>query len=151
MSRHDLDNFDMKPATLEREWVVAIQVPTGGLDSLLLALGSRLDLVQGAYDSCLYVVGGGQQRFRACEGAHAGAEGTVQSTPSFEVILSIPADVEKLNEVFEVVFQFHVQEDPTIRVHEVWGSRSKYLDDKDNSNRYWNRADAAEIHGIAVE
>jgi len=34
-------------------------------------------------------------------------------------------------------------------VQELWGSRSRYLDDKDNPNRYWNRPDAAEIHGQA--
>lgn len=54
-----------------------------------------------------------------------------------------------LSDVFETVFTFGVQEEPTISVEEVWGSRSKDLDDKDNPNRYWNRADADELHGEA--
>jgi hypothetical protein len=30
-------------------------------------------------------------------------------------------------------------------------SRSKFLDDKDNPNRYWNRPDAEQLHGEAVD
>ena len=44
----------------------------------------------------------------------------------------------------------HVNEEPTIRVTEAWGCRSKLLDDKDNPNRYWNRPDAATLHGKSV-
>ncbi len=56
-----------------------------------------------------------------------------------------------LNKVFETIFAAHVNEEPTVRVQELWGCRSRYLDDKDNPNRYWNRPDAAQIHGSAVE
>jgi len=54
-----------------------------------------------------------------------------------------------LRRAFAVIFAHHVQEEPTVHVQELWGSRSRYLDDKDNPNRYWNRPDAAEIHGQA--
>ena len=52
---------------------------------------------------------------------------------------------------FAVIFARHVNEEPTVRVTEAWGSRSKFLDDKDNPYRYWNRPDAGEVHGRAVE
>ncbi len=83
-------------------------------------------------------------------GSHAGAENTIQTTEVVEVIFSIPEDDALLNQVFEIIFASHVNEEPTVRVQEVWGCRSKYLDEKDNPNRYWNRADAKKIHGEAT-
>ena len=147
---HALDGFDMAPASLAREWVVTVDTPVGGVEAVTAALGAELPLVQGPYDNCLYVRDGGYQRFRALEGSHAGAEGTVQQTPASQIVFSLPPDPALLRKAFEVIFAVHVNEEPTIRVAEVWGSRSKLLDDKDNPNRYWNRADAAELHGGAV-
>lgn len=147
---HELDNLDMNPARLEREWVISIETPVAGVDPVLTALGERIGLVQGAYDNCAFVSSTGQQRFRAREGSHAGEEDSVQSTATAEIRFSIPADITLLKKVFDVTFDTHVQEEPTIRVHEAWGSRSKYLNDKDNPNRYWNRPNAAEIHGSPV-
>ena len=147
---HELDGFDMKPASLEREWLVTVDTPIGGVEPVLEALGRELPLVQGPYDNCLYVREQGYQRFRALEGSHAGAEGTVQQTPAAQIVFSIPSSRALLSKAFEVIFAVHVNEEPTIRVEEVWGSRSKLLDDRDNPNRYWNRPDAGELHGRAV-
>jgi len=146
----DLHRFDMPPATLEREWVITIDTPTGGVSSVLQALERDLDLAQGPYDCCSFVRENGYQRFRALEGSHAGAEGTVQQTPASQIIVSIPRDKALLSRAFDVIFAAHVNEEPTIRVEEAWGCRSKLLDDKDNPNRYWNRPDAAALHGDAV-
>ena len=143
----ELDGVDLAVASLEREWRVTIQCPAGGVAALLDTLGSHLPLRQGAYDNCMYVRQNGYQRFRALEGSHAGSEGTIQTTEAAEIVFTIAADLSLLKKTFEVVFEFGVQEDPTIHIEQVWGSRSKYLDDKDNPNRYWNRADADEIHG----
>jgi len=147
MSDHQLDGLDFEAAYLEREWRVTVQTPRAGLEQLAAALGDALPLRQGAYDHCLYVRGAGRQRFRALDGSHAGAEGTLQTTDAVEAVFSIPADAALLRRAFAVIFANHVQEEPTVQVQEVWGSRSRYLDDKDNPNRYWNRPDAAEIHG----
>jgi hypothetical protein len=84
------------------------------------------------------------------DGSHAGAEGTVQQTPACQIVFSIPPDTALLRKAFDVIFSVHVNEEPTIRVEEVWGSRSKFLDDKDNPNRYWNRPDAERLHGAVV-
>ncbi len=149
-THHELDNFDMLPATLKREWVVTIDTPAGGLEPLLEALGRKLPLVQGPYDNCLYVRQNGFQRFKALEGAHAGAEGTIQQTPAVQVVFSIPPDRVLLARAFDVIFAVHVNEEPTIRVNEAWGSCSKLIDDKDNPNRYWNRPDADTLHGTAI-
>ena len=149
-ARHELDGFDMTPARLEREWVVTVDTPAGGVDPVLEALGRELPLTQGPYDNCLFVRESGFQRFRALEGSHAGAEGTVQQTPACQIIFSIPPEGALLRKAFDVIFSVHVNEEPTIRVEEVWGSRSKLIDDKDNPNRYWNRPDAERLHGRSV-
>lgn len=149
--RHELDGFDMPPATLEREWVIAVDTPTGGVQQVLEALGRELPLVQGPYDNVLFVRENCRQRFRALEGSHAGAEGTTQETLAQQIVFSLPPDPTLLQKAFDVIFAVHVNEEPTIRVSEEWGSRSKLLDDKDNPNRYWNRSDAADLHGKVVE
>ena len=150
MTGHELDGFDMTPAALEREWVITIDTPTGGVAPLLEALGKELPLLQGPYDNCLFVREACRQRFRALEGSHAGAEGTIQETPAQQVVFSIPPDQALLRKAFDVIFAAHVNEEPTIRLEEAWGSRSKLLDDKDNPNRYWNRPDADSLHGKSV-
>lgn len=150
MSQHELDGFDMVPATLEREWVVTVDTPTGGVAPVLEALGNELPLVQGPYDNCMFVRKSGYQRFRALEHSHAGTEGTLQQTPAQQIVFSLPPDRELLCRAFNIIFAVHVNEEPTIRVEEVWGSRSKLLDDKDNPNRYWNRPDGDELHGKSI-
>lgn len=147
MVKTDLRTADFDACALEAEWLVTIDTPTAGVDNVLDALQAQVPLKQGHYDCCSYVRSGGQQRFRCLEGSHAGAEGTVQSTAASQIVVSVPRDLNQLQTLFEVVFKAHVNEEPTIRVQEVWGSRSKLLDDKDNPNRYWNRPDAKTIHG----
>lgn len=148
---HQLDGFDMNPAKLELEWTITVDTPVAGVEAVLKALGNELPLVQGPYDNCMYVREGGFQRFRALEGAHAGAEGTIQQTAASQIVFSLPPNPELLSKAFDVIFAVHVNEEPTIRVEQVWGSRSKLLDDKDNPNRYWNQVNADSIHGRVVE
>lgn len=148
---HDLDGLELAPAILELEWVVTIDIPTAGVDQVTAALGDQIPLVQGPYDNCLYVREAGYQQFRALEGSHAGDEGTLQRTAASQIEFSIPRDLRLLSDVFDVVFAAHVNEEPTIRVHEAFASRSKLLDDHDNPNRYWNRPDADQLHGNAIE
>ena len=148
--QHMLDDYDMTPAVLKREWVITVDTPVGGVDAVVTALGDALPLTQGPYDNCLFVRDCGYQRFRAMEGSHAGDEGTIQHTAAHQIVFSLPCDPELLSKAFDVIFAVHVNEEPTIRIQEVWGSRSKLLDDKDNPNRYWNRPDARQLHGDSV-
>ncbi len=144
------NRVDLTPTVLEREWVVTIDTPVGGIDQLTQALGEQIPLVQGPYDNCLYVRMGGYQQFRALDGSHAGAEGTIQRTEAAQLEFAIPPQQERLAQVFDVIFAAHVNEEPTIRVSERLASRSKLLDDAHNPNRYWNRPDAEALHGDVV-
>jgi len=150
MRPSELAGTDMGAAVLTEEWQVTIDTPVAGVDSVLAGLEADLVLMQGPYDCCSYINGEGKQRFRCLEGSHAGAEGTIQQTAAAQIVVSIPRESAVLKQLFESVFRHHVNEEPTIRVQEVWGSRSKLLPDKDNPNRYWNRADAAELHGTSA-
>lgn len=144
---HKLDSLEIDLTKLVRQWRITIQCPLAGVETLTEALSRELDLRQGAYDHCVYIRGEGKQQFRALEGSHAGNEGTLQSTQSEEIVFSMLPDTTVLKKMFQVVFEHGVQEEPTIYIDEIWSSQSKYLDDKDNPNRYWNRPDANEIHG----
>lgn len=146
----ELDRFDVGAAVLHQEWMITIDTPDGGVSELLTALEAHIPMDQGPYDCCSFIRTSGQQRFRALAGSHAGAEGTIQQTAASQIVFSISPDETLLRNVFNVIFESHVNEEPTIRVQTVWGSRSKLIDDKDNPNRYWNRSDADTLHGKAI-
>lgn len=151
MARETLHNADMRAAILTAEWLVTIDTPTGGVDAVLQGLDNDLSLTQGPYDCCSYINGQGIQRFRCLAGSHAGAEGTIQQTVASQIVVSIPQDMTLLQCLIDSVFKHHVNEEPTIRIQEAFGSRSKLLDNKDNPNRYWNRPDADTLHGHSVK
>lgn len=151
MNETALHNADMRVAVITSEWLVTIDTPDGGVEAVLRGLEQDISLTQGPYDCCSYTNGGGAQRFRCLEGSHAGNEGTIQQTAASQIVVSIPQDMALLQSLFESVFKHHVNEEPTIRIQEAFGSRSKLLDDKDNPNRYWNRNDADTLHGNKVE
>ncbi len=44
MTQSKLDNVNITPAHLEREWQITIQTPVGGLDNLLNALACAISL-----------------------------------------------------------------------------------------------------------
>ena len=148
---HNLTELPLDCAKMEKEWVLTVQTPVVGLDILLNALRTNVNLRQGHYDSCLQLSAPGEQQFRALEGSHAGDEGTVQSVPVIDITLSIEPKEQILTHVIGVIYQYHVHEEPTIRVTECWATRSTYSDMKDNPNKYWNRKDAAEIHGTKID
>ena len=72
--------------------VVTVDTPRGGVTAVLEALGRELPLTQGPYDNVLFVRESCLQRFRALEGSHAGAEGTIQETPAQQIVFSLPPD-----------------------------------------------------------
>ncbi len=150
MQTFELDELELKSTSLVKQWKITIDTPVGGVDQVVTALGDHIPLVWGPYDNSMYINESGKQRFRALEGSHAGAEGTVQQTAASQIIISIPQEKELLAKTFDVIFDVHVNEEPGIMVEEVWASRSKVIG-QDNPNRYWNRDDAEQMHGEKVQ
>ena len=139
------ENFYFVP-----EWEINIQTPSGGLDVLATALDDQIDLFQGQYSHCMYVRDHGRCRFKSEEGAHGGAENTIQEVDSVELIISIPQSDETLIKLLDVINEFHVHEEPTVRLNSTLGLRSKYAGDADNPNKYWNKANKDKLHGKAI-
>ena len=147
----DLTEMSLDGTRLEKEWVLVVQTPMVGMDDLLEALRVQIDLKQGHYACCLHISAPGEQQFRALEGSHAGDEGTLQSVPVVDITLSIAPQAALMKQALGVINEYHVHEEPTIRITEAWATRSTYSDSKDNPNKYWNRQDAADIHGTAID
>lgn len=98
----------------------------------------------------MYIRDNGRCRFKRNEGAHSGAEKTIQEVPSSEVIISIPQESAALSKMLEIINQHHVHEEPIVRITEGFGLRSHYKLDPGNPNKYWNRDDSAGIHGLSL-
>ena len=137
--------------SLDCRWMITVQTPQAALDDLIAAIEKDIPLLQGAYSHCMFVRRNGSVRFKNEEGAHGGAEDVVRDVSSAEIVLLIPHDMESLNHAIESIVRAHVHEEPTITVTQSWSYLSGTLKDEDNPNRYWNRADAKELHGRAAK
>ncbi len=98
----------------------------------------------------MYIRDCGRCRFKGNEGTYGGAEETIQEVPSSEIIISIPKKHEVLKRTLAVINQYHVHEEPTVSVTAAFGLRSLYKSDAENPNKYWNRDDSEEIHGVSL-
>ncbi len=136
--------------SLEKKWEITVQTPEVALDELVSAIQENVELVQGAYSHCMYIRRSGTTRFRNEAGAHGGAEESVREVPSAEIVLVIPHDGELLRKAVQCIAWHHVHEEPTVSVIETWGYLSGQGGGRDNPNRYWNREDGDEIHGVAT-
>lgn len=132
-------------------WMITVQIPEVALDGFIAAIEKDIPLIQGAYSHCMFVRRNGSVRFKNEDGAHGGSEDVIRNVPSAEVVLLIPHNEQSLNHAIESISRSHVHEEPTISVASSWSYLSGMLKDDNNPNRYWNRPDAKELHGCAVE
>lgn len=146
----DLTEIEFKSNHLVEELQITIQTPIIGLDNFLVALRDNVKLTQGNYDNCVFISATGSQQFKCLEGSHAGEEDAIHSTDVTEVIITINRDANILKKLMEVIHQYHVHEEPSIRIIKSFGSRSKGNGDKSNPNKYWNKINANEIHGKPI-
>lgn len=151
MTMIDLSAYESDVSLLEPEWIINIQIPVRGLSEFCKILGDKVPLIQGNYSHCMYIRDGGRCRFKGNEGAHGGVEETIQEVESAEIIMSIPQDNSILENILNVINHYHVHEEPTVRITNSFGLRSRYKTDVSNPNKYWNRSDRKEIHGTALK
>ena len=137
--------------SLNCRWMITVQTPQAALDGLITAIDKNIPLLQGAYSHCMFVRKNGSVRFKNEENAHGGAEDVIRDVPSAEIVLLVPYNMKSLNHAIESIVRAHVHEEPTISVTQSWSYLSGSLKDEDNPNRYWNRADAKELHGRAAK
>ena len=78
----EIKDFKTDAYFLQTEWVINIQVPSKAIDEFTKMLGAEIPLMQGNYSHCMYVRDAGRCRFKGNEGAHGGAEETIQEVPS---------------------------------------------------------------------
>ncbi|WOV90225.1 MAG: hypothetical protein R1F54_06625 [Candidatus Zeuxoniibacter abyssi] len=135
---------------LQSEWVVNIQIPSKVANDFAKILGDEVPLMQGNYSHCMYIRDNGRCRFKGNKRAHGGAEETVQEVELSEIIISIPQEHEILEKILRVINQYHVHEEPTVRVSNAFGFRTLCNSDTKNPNKYWNCSDSKEIHGTPV-
>jgi hypothetical protein len=131
--------FETTSMRMERLLVVNVFAPTEDVDRIMEHVGWIAPLIQGAYDSNAFQSAAGIERYRPRDGAIAGTETEVRKRPGVVcVTFELADDPELLERVIEVIYAVHSYQEPVIRVHEAWGSRTKGLDDKDNPFRWWN-------------
>ena len=136
-----MQGFETSSVRMERLLLVTVQMPTEDVDRIMEQVVKAAPLTMGKYDSNAYQSAAGIERYRPLEGAAAGAEDEVRKRPGVvEVSFELEEDQALLERVVELIFQVHSHQEPVIRVESILGSRSKGLDDKDNPNRWWNKA-----------
>ena len=136
--------------SIERKWQVTVQTPEAALGDLVSAIQGDVALIQGAYSLCMLVRKSGKARFKNRAGAHDGKEEFVREVPSAEIVLAIPYDAALLERAIRFIAWHHLHEEPTISVVETWEYLSGPDEKRENPNRYWNREDRDEIHGISA-
>ncbi|TFH48962.1 MAG: hypothetical protein E4H01_05265 [Lysobacterales bacterium] len=131
--------FETKSVRVERFLMLQVFAPREDVDRIMEHVCGIVPLVQGHYDHNAFESAPGFEHYRPLEGSAAGPETEVRKRPGIvEVSFEMPDDQALIERVIETIFQVHSYQEPTIKIQEVFASRSKGLDDKDNPYRWWN-------------
>lgn len=131
--------FETKSLRMELLLLVTFQAPASDVDRIMEAVVAIAPLTMGKYDSNAYQSAHGIERYRALEGAAAGAETELRRRHgTVEVSFELPDDQALAARIVEAIFQVHTYQEPVIRIQPILASRSKGLDDRSNPNRWWN-------------
>jgi hypothetical protein len=133
--------FETLSLRMESQLLLRFQAPPEDVDRIMAAVTALTPLAMGKYDGNAYQSAAGVERYRALEGAAAGAETELRKRPGVvEVSFQLPKDSDLLARIVEAIFQVHSYQEPMIAVEEILVSRSKGLDDSKNPHRWWNTA-----------
>jgi hypothetical protein len=78
--------------------------------------------------------------YRPMEGTPTGAEEETRKRPGIvEMSFSIPTDQAQLEQIINIIYQYHSYYEPPISVESILRSETRGLDDTDNPNRWWNK------------
>lgn len=131
--------FETGSVAMQRLILITVQTPKEDVARLLQTVIEIDPLAMGKYDSNAFATADGFEHYRPRQGAAAGVEDGIRVRPAVcELSFQIEPEEAKLEAIVEAVFQAHSYQEPVIVVREVFASRSKGLDDKNNPNRWWN-------------
>ena len=134
-----LAGFETKSVRMQRLFLIGLVLPSEDVGRIMQHVVAITPLVMGSYDSNAFQSADGIERYRPLSGAVVEPESELRKRPGVvEVSFEIPSDQAVLERVIETIYEVHSYQDPVIRVQEVFSSRTKGLDDKQNPYRWWN-------------
>lgn len=123
---------------LQPEWIVNILVPLEIVDIFTNTLGEKVPLIRGGNSHCMYIRNNGYYKFKRDMEVYATQEERIQKVMSAEIVISMPREIEFLEQILDVVRQHHVCEEPVINITESLGLRLPNSFEVEIPNKYWN-------------
>ncbi len=121
-------------------WRIRFLAPEDEVDGLFEQIIKVAPLVYGKTDRNAIRAAPCHEYYRPMEGTPTGAEEETRKRPGIvEMSMSIPPDRKQLEQIIEVIYQYHSYYEPPISVDPILRSETRGLDDSDNPNRWWNK------------
>lgn len=139
---HDIfsTGLDIPAIRMIPYWRIRFLAPQEEVDGLFDEIIKIAPLVYGKTDRNAIRAAPCYEYYRPMEGAPTGAEEETRKRPGIvEMSLSIPTDQQQLENIIDVIYQFHSYYEPPISVEPILRSETRGLDDSENPNRWWNR------------
>jgi hypothetical protein len=121
-------------------WRVRFLAPEDEVDRLFDEIIKIAPLVYGKTDRNAIRAAPCHEYYRPLEGTPTGAEEETRKRPGIvEMSFSIPTEQALLEQIINVIYQYHSYYEPPISVEPILRSETRGLDDTDNPNRWWNK------------
>lgn len=140
----DLAGYKAKSGRFEPVWTLEIQTLPEDTERILDAVMEVYPLGYGRYQRNASISAVGRETAQPEPGSTTtthveGFEAAATETyPMVELKISVPRDIEVLEQVMDAVIWAHHYEEPVIFLREDWASRAAYDPNSDNPNRWWN-------------
>ena len=132
--------FDTLAIRMLPYWRVRFLAPEDEVDALFDRIIEVAPLVYGKTDRNAIRAAPCYEYYRPMEGTPTGAETETRKRPGIvEMSISIPPDQLQLEQIIEVIYQYHSYYEPPISVEPILRSQTRGLDDSDNPHRWWNK------------
>ena len=132
--------FEIPAIRMIPYWRVRFLASADEVDQLFDEIIKIAPLVYGKTDRNAIRAAPCHEYYRPLEGTPTGAEEETRKRPGIvEMSFSIPPEQALLEQIVNVIYQYHSYCEPPISVEPVLRSETRGLDDTDNPNRWWNK------------
>lgn len=132
--------FEIPAIRMIPYWRVRFLAPEDEVDQLFDEIIKIAPLVYGKTDRNAIRAASCHEYYRPLEGTPTGAEAETRKRPGIvEMSFSIPTDQTQLEQIINVIYQYHSYYEPPISVEPILRSETRGLDDADNPHRWWNK------------